>query len=197
MAVSKRLRYEVLKRDNHTCRYCGATAAESPLTVDHVRPVALGGSDEPSNLVACCRDCNAGKTSTSPDEPLVDDVAQDALRWRKAIEVANEMAQRDREAMKVQIAAFKAAWDEWTYPSYDITERKTVRKTFDLPGGWEGKVSDLITAGLTQPDMIEAVHIAMGAYKVKDEFSYFVGVCRQKISTRQAVAQELIRRGLV
>lgn len=23
MAISKRLRYEILRRDNHACRYCG------------------------------------------------------------------------------------------------------------------------------------------------------------------------------
>ena len=30
MAVSKRLRYEILRRDNHTCRYCGASAPDAP-----------------------------------------------------------------------------------------------------------------------------------------------------------------------
>lgn len=36
MAVSKRLRYEILRRGNHTCRYCGASAPDVPLRVDHV-----------------------------------------------------------------------------------------------------------------------------------------------------------------
>jgi hypothetical protein len=63
MAVSKRLRYEILRRDNHTCRYCGASAPDVPLRVDHVTPVALGGSDKPDNLVASCEACNSGKSS--------------------------------------------------------------------------------------------------------------------------------------
>src|SRR6185369_3226628 len=62
MAVSKRLRFEILRRDNHTCRYCGRSAPEVKLTVDHVKPEALGGRTEPDNLVAACSDCNAGKT---------------------------------------------------------------------------------------------------------------------------------------
>lgn len=66
MAVSKRTRFEVLRRDDYTCRYCRST--ENPLTIDHVVPEALGGGNDPSNLVAACRDCNAGKSSTSPDE---------------------------------------------------------------------------------------------------------------------------------
>ena len=40
MAVSKRTRFEVLRRDNFTCRYCRST--DNELTVDHVTPVALG-----------------------------------------------------------------------------------------------------------------------------------------------------------
>ncbi|MFF8482376.1 HNH endonuclease [Streptomyces antibioticus] len=64
MAVSKRLRYEIFRRDNHTCRYCGASAPNVPLRVDHVTPVALGGSDKPENLVTSCEPCNSGKSST-------------------------------------------------------------------------------------------------------------------------------------
>ena len=56
MAVSKRTRFEVLRRDNHTCRYCGQSAPDVKLTVDHVLPVALGGHDDPTNLVAACKD---------------------------------------------------------------------------------------------------------------------------------------------
>lgn len=64
MAVSKRLRYEVLRRDSHTCRYCGASAPDVLLRVDHVTPVALGGTDTPENLVTACDPCNSGKSST-------------------------------------------------------------------------------------------------------------------------------------
>ena len=58
MAITKRTRYEVLKRDNHACRYCGAVAPDVKLQVDHVIPVALGGTDNPDNLVAACVACN-------------------------------------------------------------------------------------------------------------------------------------------
>lgn len=86
MAVTKRTRFEVLRRDNYTCRYCHATNKE--LTIDHVIPQALGGTDDPDNLVACCRDCNNGKTSINPDEPLVEDVKNDAIAFRNALREA-------------------------------------------------------------------------------------------------------------
>jgi hypothetical protein len=80
MAVSKRLRYEILRRDNHACRYCGATAPNAKLAVDHVIPQSLGGSDKPENLVASCADCNAGKTSSMPNAQPVADVDQETFR---------------------------------------------------------------------------------------------------------------------
>lgn len=80
MPVSKRLRYEILRRDNHACRYCGATAPDVKLNVDHVIPQALGGTDTPDNLVTACADCNAGKTSSMPDALTVADVDQDTFR---------------------------------------------------------------------------------------------------------------------
>jgi hypothetical protein len=59
--LSKRLRFEIFKRDGFKCLYCGATPAQKVLRVDHVKPVAEGGGDEPTNLVTSCFDCNAGK----------------------------------------------------------------------------------------------------------------------------------------
>ena len=106
MAISKRLRYEVLRRDNHACRYCGIAAPEVVLVVDHVLPVALGGTDEPSNLAASCCDCNAGKSASSPDAEIVANVAEDAVRWRKAMEVAQRMADEERQAAKAYVDHF-------------------------------------------------------------------------------------------
>ena len=86
MTVSKRLRLEVLRRDGYKCHYCHT--ADSTLTVDHVIPRALGGPDIAENLVACCQDCNIGKSSINPDEPLVADVSKQAEAFRKALETA-------------------------------------------------------------------------------------------------------------
>lgn len=55
---------KILVRDNYTCAYCGKRAA----TVDHVKPISLGGGNEPENLVAACSRCNAWKSSRSAEE---------------------------------------------------------------------------------------------------------------------------------
>jgi hypothetical protein len=65
-SLSKRTRFEVFKRDGFRCVYCGSTPNDGPLHVDHVDPVAEGGSDDLTNLVTACASCNLGKS----DVPL-------------------------------------------------------------------------------------------------------------------------------
>lgn len=62
--ISKSVRFEVFKRDEFTCRYCGRTTPDVTLHVDHVLAVANGGSDEMDNLVTSCLECNLGKSDT-------------------------------------------------------------------------------------------------------------------------------------
>jgi len=56
------LRFQVLKRDNFRCRYCGRDVNDGiKLHVDHIKPVAKGGKTEMDNLITSCEDCNMGK----------------------------------------------------------------------------------------------------------------------------------------
>ena len=59
--IPPKLRFEIFKRDNFKCYYCGKTKDESELEVDHVIPVSKGGNNDPSNLVTSCFKCNRGK----------------------------------------------------------------------------------------------------------------------------------------
>ena len=60
-SLSKKIRFEVFKRDNFTCRYCGKSAPDVVLEVDHIIPVSKGGTDDICNLATSCLDCNRGK----------------------------------------------------------------------------------------------------------------------------------------
>lgn len=71
MAISKKIRFEVFKRDSFTCQYCGNSAPNIILEVDHIQPVSKGGSDDIMNLITSCFDCNRGKS----DRILSDDAA--------------------------------------------------------------------------------------------------------------------------
>lgn len=59
--VPPAMRFKVLARDKFRCVYCGRTANEVRLEVDHVKPVSKGGATVPANLVTACADCNVGK----------------------------------------------------------------------------------------------------------------------------------------
>lgn len=54
----------VLRRDGHSCGYCGKSAA----TIDHIFPRSRGGADSWENLVACCLRCNNAKGDRTPAE---------------------------------------------------------------------------------------------------------------------------------
>lgn len=58
-----KLRFEVLKRDNFTCQYCGRNPKEDncKLHVDHIVAKNAGGKDTISNLTTSCLECNLGK----------------------------------------------------------------------------------------------------------------------------------------
>ena len=56
-SVWQRLSQSILERDGYRCYLCGDWAN----TVDHLVPKAAGGSDDPTNLAACCRPCNSAK----------------------------------------------------------------------------------------------------------------------------------------
>lgn len=60
-SISKKLRFEVFKRDNFTCQYCGRMAPDVILEVDHINPVKNKGTNDVLNLITSCKDCNRGK----------------------------------------------------------------------------------------------------------------------------------------
>jgi len=64
----RRVREQVLKRDNNVCGWCGGEGATH---VDHIVPWSKGGGDGMDNLVAACRSCNLSKG------------ARDATFWRR------------------------------------------------------------------------------------------------------------------
>jgi 5-methylcytosine-specific restriction endonuclease McrA len=65
--LTNRQRFEILKRDGFTCQYCGRKPPEVTLEVDHIFPVDKGGTNDPSNLITSCYDCNRGKSDTLLD----------------------------------------------------------------------------------------------------------------------------------
>lgn len=95
MAVSKAFRFEIFKRDQFICCYCGNRPPHVILEVDHMIPVPKGGTDEPENLVTTCRDCHRGKK-------------EDALNAQSFISSTEDRMKEKQERLEQ-----KQALEEW------------------------------------------------------------------------------------
>lgn len=81
----------LLEKWGRECAYCGTK--EIPLQVEHIVPVARGGSNRVSNLALACEPCNQAKGTQTAAEfghpqvqaqarrPLKDAAAMNAMRW--------------------------------------------------------------------------------------------------------------------
>ncbi len=68
-SIGKTRRFRIFKRDEFKCRYCGKNSETVILEVDHIIPVAKGGTSDDENLITSCFDCNRGKRDTPLDSP--------------------------------------------------------------------------------------------------------------------------------
>ena len=65
-------RAAIFARDGWRCWLCGRALDEETATIDHVVPIAAGGSDTATNVRAACRDCHSrrGARSASTFRPI-------------------------------------------------------------------------------------------------------------------------------
>lgn len=180
MALSQRLRFEILRRDNHKCKYCGRSAPEVTLSVDHVIPVALGGSDKPSNLVTACRDCNSGKTSSTPDQQIVEDVDEAALQWSAAMaQAAEELLLSYESPQRKEI--HDAVLEEFPRYYYDR-----------IPADFADTVDKFLAAGLPEETIVQMARIAANKRGISRRWSYFCGCCWKQITQLQERAMQIV-----
>lgn len=58
------------------CHYCGGRFEPAQLTMDHVVPLARGGTSVKSNLVPACSACNASKKLDTPVDRLLHELQE-------------------------------------------------------------------------------------------------------------------------
>ena len=67
----EKIRSYILKRDKYLCLPCQAKGRVSAATsVDHIKPKAKGGTDDPSNLQSLCSSCRKAKDAIVRGRPL-------------------------------------------------------------------------------------------------------------------------------
>jgi hypothetical protein len=67
--IRKPKRLAIYLRDGLACCYCGLGVEDgAQMTLDHVTPHSLGGSNHESNLVTCCHTCNSSRGNRSVED---------------------------------------------------------------------------------------------------------------------------------
>jgi hypothetical protein len=126
--LSKKLRFEIFKRDSFTCQYCGKQPPLVVLVVDHINPVANGGDNDDLNLITSCEECNQGKGARLL-ERIINRPDAD-LEWLEMQQEITElrryqMAKSERSRLEEEIiVGFQQYW--WDAIDIETAPSKTV-----------------------------------------------------------------------
>lgn len=158
-SLSKKIRFEVFKRDKFKCQYCGSKAPDVVLEIDHIDPVANGGTNEIINLITSCFDCNRGKKARL----LTDDTV--IQKQRKQLEIIQER----REQLELML--------EWKKSLTEFEDEKVIM----VSDYWTSMMNpyslnenglkslDKLIKKFPIEDILEAIDIANKKYLVFDE----------------------------
>jgi hypothetical protein len=177
MIVRPSVRFDVFKRDDFTCAYCGRRPPEVTLEVDHIIPRAEGGTNDPENLTTACWDCNHGKgavpltsePSTIPDLQERTELVLERERQLRAYHAAKEeQARRQDEQINEALDYWLSLSGENELRNTYYPNRGSLRRYVDVLGVYEVK---------------DAMDIAAARWQSRfsmDTVKYFYGVCKRK-----------------
>ncbi len=69
------------KLDVGECRYCGNKFNREALTMDHVVPLARGGTSAKRNVVVSCKECNNKKKYLTPAEIILQEKLNQEIKF--------------------------------------------------------------------------------------------------------------------
>lgn len=186
-ALSKRLRFEVFKRDKFTCQYCGRRPPEITLHIDHVVPVAAGGTNDLLNLLSACAACNLGKSDRhlSTIHPTTAEELKDRKERAAQVAALNEFLMESRNN---EDAAIRRLGHYWCNKFVGVEEKD--RWFFG-----ESRATSIrrFLRNVTETELMEFMDIAYcklpscgGVNQPKEEgsFRYFCGIAWKNIKSR-------------
>lgn len=171
-ALNKTIRFEMFKRDEFTCQYCGRKPPAVILEIDHIIPVSAGGNNDIANLITACFDCNRGKK----DKLLTNKKTRSDLK--KIIAERKESEEQLKEY-------YKFLEEEETRILNDlefiVSEWESYDKNYTLSPKARASIK-IFLKKLPRTELSEAIAIAFSK-DVLDfrKFNYFCGICWNKI----------------
>lgn len=164
--LSKKIRFEVFKRDSFTCQYCGRTAPDVILHVDHIHPIFNGGDNEIINLITSCQPCNLGKGKRELDDDSIikkqkaqlEQLNERRLQLGMMLEWREELSKFEAEKAEKILEIFESKTNHGLKRPFDAFLLKTVQK-------W---IKDF-----TFEKVLNALDISLNQYLIRDGVDSF------------------------
>lgn len=174
--LSKRVRFEVFKRDSFKCQYCGAHPPGALLHIDHIHPVSDGGSNEMDNLLTACDECNLGKGAVSLS------VVPMSLAEKAAL-VAEQEAQIQGYQQVLESRRERIEEELWRVAE----ELEPNSSENGFPRDWCASIRRF-NESLGVHAILECAQIAKAKYPFgrKQTFLYFCGICWNRIRAEES-----------
>lgn len=181
--ITKKLRFEVFKRDGFACQYCGKMPPSVTLEIDHINPRSKGGNNDINNLITACFDCNRGKTNI----PLtkIPNSLQENLEILK--EQENQLKEYNKFIKKIEKRLLSEAAEVSNiygkyFPDWGLSEhfKKNSLKTF--------------SKSLSKQEINDSMELACTRIDDKDKaIKYFCGICWNKIKSKTDPLYDTVR----
>jgi len=176
-AISNKLRFEIFKRDEFMCQYCGSHPPKAVLHVDHITPVKLGGDNNISNLITSCSICNSGKSATS-----LNSIPKSLKDTAKAMKQKEAQIKGYNKVMQEHIARVES--DAWRVANMLL---HTFGEPLNSINSNHFRSIKIFIERLGLYGCLESVEI-MAIKNIRSEqkaFIYFCGICWNKIKEHE------------
>ena len=165
--TSKRMRFEVFKRDNFECQYCGSKPPKVPLEIDHIIPVSKNGKTTKDNLITACFDCNRGKSNIELDDiprPLIETIERKKIAQLQYLDY-KKILKKEQKIIKEEINTIELVYSS-SFNEYCFTDKfKVTVKNFI-------KKLDVVIV----EDAMETACVKI-YYDEQKVLKYFCGIC--------------------
>lgn len=170
-------RFDIFKRDDFKCQYCGAESPAVVLEVDHIMPISKGGSNDRHNLITACFDCNRGKGKSKLSERTKKINVEDNLDLEIESKAQVEAYEKFLKAKSAKVnRAIKSLKDYWIYLNDDKNEL-----TRNTNSGLKYFIKNLAITELKD-------YMEISVYRMRtarDAYKYFCGICHSKIREKR------------
>ncbi len=164
-----KIRFEVFKKDQFTCRYCGKRPGETVLEVDHIIPRSKGGTDAIENLVTSCFECNRGKSNRMLHE-LSPEMQHDAQLLKEKKEQLKEFYKYQKDIETITNRAVTTISNYW----FKLTAKQNA-----LSAMQKVSIKNFLKT-FTVPEIKEAMEISTKIFDFNQRFKYLCGIIVNK-----------------